>query len=93
VRRLCGPARCVRRGLRFREDVGVAQTSGGILKHMSLLPRIFLPFSLSAFRTRGVPGPTSKFVAACPCPDGLAQDGTQGGKRGLYYLAPGVCSQ
>jgi hypothetical protein len=32
---------------------------------------------LSAFRTRGVPGPTSKFVAACPCPDGLARDGTQ----------------
>jgi hypothetical protein len=37
----------------------------------------------------GVPGPTSKFVAACPCPDGLARDGTQGGKRGSYYLAPG----
>jgi hypothetical protein len=27
---------------------------------------------------RGVPGPTGKFVAACPCPDGLARDGTQG---------------
>jgi hypothetical protein len=26
----------------------------------------------------GVPGPTSKFVAACPSLDGLAQDGTQG---------------
>jgi hypothetical protein len=23
-------------------------------------------------------GPTSEFIAACPCPDGLAQDGTQG---------------
>jgi hypothetical protein len=23
--------------------------------------------------------PTSEFIAACPCPDGLAQDGTQGG--------------
>jgi hypothetical protein len=33
---------------------------------------------LSAFRPRGVPGPTSKFVAACPSPDGLARDGTQG---------------
>jgi hypothetical protein len=33
---------------------------------------------VSAFRTRGVPGLTSKFVAACPCPDGLARDGTQG---------------
>jgi hypothetical protein len=41
------------------------------------------------FRTQGVPGPTSKFVAACPCPDGLARDGTQGEKRGSYYLAPG----
>jgi hypothetical protein len=29
--------------------------------------------------TPGVPGPTSKFVAAHPSPDGLAQDGTQGG--------------
>jgi hypothetical protein len=26
----------------------------------------------------GVPGPTSKFFAACPTLDGLAQDGTQG---------------
>jgi hypothetical protein len=39
-----------------------------------------------------VSGPTSKFVAACPCPDGLTRDGTQEGKRGSYYLAPGVCS-
>jgi hypothetical protein len=23
--------------------------------------------------------PTSEFIDACPCPDGLAQDGTQGG--------------
>jgi hypothetical protein len=30
--------------------------------------------------------PTSEFIDACPCPDGLAQDGTQGG---MYYLAPG----
>jgi hypothetical protein len=28
----------------------------------------------------GVPGPTSKFVAACPCPDGLVRDGTQVGE-------------
>jgi hypothetical protein len=34
---------------------------------------------MSAFRPLGVPGPTSKFVAACPSPDGLARDGTQGG--------------
>jgi hypothetical protein len=31
------------------------------------------------FRTRGDRQPTSKFVAACPCPDGLMQDGTQEG--------------
>jgi hypothetical protein len=31
------------------------------------------------FGPGGVPGSTSKFVAACPCLDGLAQDGTQGG--------------
>jgi hypothetical protein len=34
---------------------------------------------LSAFRPLGVPRPMSKFVAACPSLDGLAQDGTQGG--------------
>jgi hypothetical protein len=34
---------------------------------------------LSVFRPRGVPGPTSKIVAACPSPDGFARDGTQGG--------------
>jgi hypothetical protein len=34
---------------------------------------------MSAFRPRGVPGPTSKIVAACPSLDGLARDGTQGG--------------
>jgi hypothetical protein len=38
---------------------------------------------VSAFRPRGVPGPTSKIVAACPSPDGLARDGTQGGKTRL----------
>jgi hypothetical protein len=44
---------------------------------------------LSAFRPRGVPGPTSKFFATRPSPDGLARDGTQGGKRGSCYPAPG----
>jgi hypothetical protein len=42
--------------------------------------------------TPGVPGPTSKFVAARPSPDGLARDGTQGGKRGLCCPAPGGCA-
>jgi hypothetical protein len=44
---------------------------------------------MSAFRPWWVPRPTSKFVAACPSPDGLARDGTQGGKRGSCYPAPG----
>jgi hypothetical protein len=43
---------------------------------------------LSVFRPQGVPRPTSKFVAARPSPDGLARDGTQGGKRGSCYPAP-----
>jgi hypothetical protein len=34
---------------------------------------------LSAFWTREDPQPTSEFDATCPCPDGLMQDGTQGG--------------
>jgi hypothetical protein len=38
----------------------------------------------------GVPGPTSEIVAACPCPDGLARDGTQEVGQALYYPAPGV---
>jgi hypothetical protein len=38
----------------------------------------FISF-LSAFWTRVDRQPTSKLVAACPCPDGLMQDGTQEG--------------
>jgi hypothetical protein len=45
------------------------------------------------FDPGGVPGPTSKFVAARPSPDGLARDGTQGGKRGSCYPAPGGCAR
>jgi hypothetical protein len=45
---------------------------------------------LSAFRTRGVRKPTSKFVAACPCLDGLAQDGTQGEMRPVLSRTGGV---
>jgi hypothetical protein len=36
---------------------------------------------LSAFRTREDRQPTSEFVAACPCSDGLMQDGTQEGNE------------
>jgi hypothetical protein len=44
---------------------------------------------LSAFRPREVPGPTSKFVAACPSLDGLARDRTQGGKTRLALSCAG----
>jgi hypothetical protein len=54
---------------------------------------------VSAFRPRGVPGPTSKIVVVCPSPDGLVRDGTQGGKPWLVLscargdaLAVGVTS-
>jgi hypothetical protein len=39
-----------------------------------------------AFRTRKDRQPTSKFVAACPCPDGLMQDGTREG-NGAYVIS------
>jgi hypothetical protein len=49
--------------------------------------------TLSAFRPRGVPGLTSKIVAACPSPDGLARDGTQGGKTvARVILRQGGCA-
>jgi hypothetical protein len=56
-----------------------------MLKHLS---RQYL----SVFRPQGVPRPTSKFVAARPSPDGLARDGTQGGKLGSCYPAPRGCA-
>jgi hypothetical protein len=37
--------------------------------------------TLSAFRDRGVPGPTSEDVAACPSPDGSARTEREGGKN------------
>jgi hypothetical protein len=37
--------------------------------------------TLSAFRDRGVPGPTSEDVAACPSPDGSARDGARRGEK------------
>jgi hypothetical protein len=43
----------------------------------------YLARQLSAFRTRVDHQPTSEFVAACPCPDGLMQDGTQAGRMRL----------
>jgi hypothetical protein len=35
------------------------------------------PYHLSAFWTSEDSQPTSEFVAACPCPDGLMQDEIQ----------------
>jgi predicted RNase H-like nuclease (RuvC/YqgF family) len=42
--------------------------------------------NVSAFRPRGVPGPMSKIVAACPSPDGLARDGTQRGQNAARVI-------
>jgi hypothetical protein len=42
------------------------------------------------FRTHEDRQPTSKFVAACPCPDGLMQDGTQAGGMRLKLSCTGV---
>jgi hypothetical protein len=60
-------------------DVATIASKVGIKMKDSNLESI----NLSAFRPRGVPAPTSKIVVACPSPDGLAQDGTQGGKMRL----------
>jgi hypothetical protein len=48
---------------------------------------------LSAFRTREVRQPTSEFVAACPCPDELMQDGTQEGNGAYVILHRGARSR
>jgi hypothetical protein len=48
---------------------------------------------LSAFRTREVRQLTSEFVAACPCPDGLMQDGTQEGNEAYVILHWGARSR
>jgi hypothetical protein len=37
--------------------------------------------------------PTSEFIAVCPCPDGLAQDGTQGGMRLVLSRTGGARSR
>jgi hypothetical protein len=55
--------------------------------------RNFLIKIVSAFRNRGVPEPTSEFVAACPCLDGLVQDGTQGGKMRLVLSRTRGCAR
>jgi hypothetical protein len=44
------------------------------------------------FDPGGVPGPTSKIVAACPSPDGLARDGTQGGETRLVLSCARGCA-
>jgi hypothetical protein len=58
----------------------------------SLLPFAPLPY-VSAFRTREDRQPTSKFVAACPCPDGLMQDGTQEGNEAYVISHRGARSR
>jgi hypothetical protein len=48
---------------------------------------------LLAFRTCKVRQPTSEFVAACPCPDGLMQDGTQEGNEAYVISHRGARSR
>jgi hypothetical protein len=48
---------------------------------------------MSAFRTRGDRQPTSKFVVAYPCLDGLMQDGTQEGNVAYVILHRGARSR
>jgi hypothetical protein len=45
------------------------------------------------FRTREDRQPTSKFVVVCPYPDGLMQDGTQGGNVAYVISHRGACSR
>jgi hypothetical protein len=45
------------------------------------------------FWTREDPQPTSEFVAACPCPDELMQDGTQEGNEAYVILHRGARSR
>jgi hypothetical protein len=56
--------------------------------------KIMFPHAiLSAFRTREDRQPTSKFVVACPCPDGLMQDGTQEGNEAYVISHRGAHSR
>jgi hypothetical protein len=48
---------------------------------------------MSAFRTRKDRQPTSEFVVACPCPDGLMRDGTQEGNEAYVISHRGAGSR
>jgi hypothetical protein len=48
---------------------------------------------LSVFWTHEDPQPTSEFVAVCPCPDGLMQDGTQERNEAYVILHRGARSR
>jgi hypothetical protein len=48
---------------------------------------------LSVFRTSEVRQPTSEFVVAHPCPDGLMQDGTQEGNEAYVISHRGAHSR
>jgi hypothetical protein len=66
----------------FRAWAGPGQTT----RMYTYVCLSFLGGFLSAFRTREDRQPTSKFVAACPCPDGLMQDRTQEGNEAYVIL-------
>jgi hypothetical protein len=70
-----------RPGLKRLLETTHLELNGKLFVNTQQVP--YLARQLSAFRPRGVPRPTSKIVAVCPSPDGLARDGTQGGKPRL----------
>jgi hypothetical protein len=64
------------------------------IKEQSMYPALVNCFwVLSAFRDRGVPGPTSEDVAACPSPDGSARDGAREREREVGIPRPSCLSR
>jgi hypothetical protein len=59
--------------------------------------KVFFTIKLQSCRRFGPEGPstepTSEFIAVCLCPDGLAQDGTQGGMRLVLSRTGGARSR
>jgi hypothetical protein len=64
-------------GLKRLPKIVHLELNGKVFVNMQQDP--YLARQLSAFRSHEDPRPTSEFDAACPCPDGLMQDGTQEG--------------
>jgi hypothetical protein len=63
---------------RLRGPRGIRSILTGPTRSRVLRARFVM---VSVFSTHEGPRPTSEFVVACPCPDGLMQDGTQEGNE------------